>query len=227
MSSTDVWVVGYYSPPSGGSYTLIEHWNGSKWSITPSPNPSQSGNILYSVSATSNSNAWVGGYSGDGYALIERWNGSQWQVTPSPNPSSYSNILYGVSAVSSSNAWVAGNYYSASHSNTHTLVERWNGSQWRKMSSPSPGGFANLLYAVSALSTTNAWVVGEYLTRSQTEYTLTEHWNGSSWQVIPAVSPGPAHTLRGVTQAPGTTQVWAVGTYSNGSANQTLIEFYC
>jgi len=231
VSGADVWAAGYYSPPSGGAYTLIEHWNGSQWSITPSPNPSQSVNILYSVSATSNSSIWAtGSYTspnGDGYNLIEHWNGSQWSVVSNPNPSQYGNILYGVSAVSSSDAWVAGNYYSASLSHTHTLIERWNGSQWRKMSSPSPGGFADLLYAVSALSDTDAWVVGEYLTRSQTEYTLTEHWNGSSWQVIPAASPGPAHTLKGVTQAPGSTQVWAVGTYSNGSANQTLIEFYC
>lgn len=231
ISSTNVWAVGYYATPSGDGYTLIEHWDGSQWSTIPSPNPSQSTNILYGVSALSSTNVWVAGYysppSGGTYTLIEHWDGSHWNIVSSPNPGININYLYGASATSSGDVWAAGNYYSTSHSHTNTLVEHWNGSRWRKMSSPSPGGFANLDYAVSALSRNNAWVVGEYLTKSQTEYTLTEHWNGSSWNVVPAVSPGPAHTLKGVTQVPGTTQVWAVGTYSNGSVNQTLIEFYC
>jgi hypothetical protein len=230
-SRTDVWAVGYYTSPSGDGYTLIEYWNGSQWSVISSPNPSQSSNILYGVSATSSSNAWVTGYyspsDGGTYTLIEHWNGSQWNLISSPSPGLNVNYLYGISAVSSVHVWAAGDYFSSSQSHTHTLIEQWNGLRWRKVNSPSPGGFANLLYASSALSATDAWVVGEYLTRSQTEYTLTEHWNGSSWKVIPAASPGPAHTLKGVTQAPGTTQVWAVGIYSNGSHNQTLIEFYC
>ena len=231
VSGTDVWAVGYYTSSSGDGYTLIEYWNGSQWSVISSPNPSQSSNNLYGVSATSGSSAWAAGYysppDGGTYTLIEQWNGSQWSVVPSPNPSQYGDILDGISTTFSKNAWVAGNYYSSSQSHTHTLIEQWNGSRWRKANSPSPGGFANLLYASSALSSTDAWVVGEYLTKSQTEYTLTEHWNGSSWNVIPAASPGPAHTLKGVTQAPGSMQVWAVGIYNNGSHNQTLIEFYC
>src|SRR5437764_621866 len=33
VSANDVWAVGYYS---GG--TLIEHWDGTSWSVVPSPN---------------------------------------------------------------------------------------------------------------------------------------------------------------------------------------------
>ena len=42
VSSTDVWAVGFDPLPGGAAFvkqTLIEHWNGTKWSIVPSPNP--------------------------------------------------------------------------------------------------------------------------------------------------------------------------------------------
>src|SRR5205807_2376610 len=37
-SSSDVWAVGEYRDGSGEYQTLIEHWNGSAWSVVPSPN---------------------------------------------------------------------------------------------------------------------------------------------------------------------------------------------
>ncbi|HLJ81535.1 MAG TPA: hypothetical protein VKT52_08625, partial [Ktedonobacterales bacterium] len=42
VSATDVWAVGFGPQPGGPAYvkqTLIEHWNGTSWSIVPSPNP--------------------------------------------------------------------------------------------------------------------------------------------------------------------------------------------
>ncbi len=39
VKSNDVWAVGYAYTPNGLNFhTLIEHWNGSQWSIVPSPN---------------------------------------------------------------------------------------------------------------------------------------------------------------------------------------------
>src|SRR5207248_8739770 len=44
VSSTDAWAVGFSRPEGSSSEaTLIEHWNGSSWTIVPSPNPG----ILY------------------------------------------------------------------------------------------------------------------------------------------------------------------------------------
>ena len=52
IASADVWAVGSYLPDRGGSQALVEHWNGSAWSIVPSPN-GQFGGQLYGVSADS------------------------------------------------------------------------------------------------------------------------------------------------------------------------------
>lgn len=200
----------------------------------PSPNPGPTVNDLYGVSAASSNDAWaVGDYAppgGGSDTLIEQWNGTQWSVIPSPNPGQQADYLYGVAAISSGAVWAAGNVYVPRLSHTQTLIEQWNGAQWHKVKSPSPGAFANQLFSVSALSPNNAWAVGVYLTNSQTVFTLTEHWNGSRWKVVASPSPGPDHLLRGVSQAPRdqrTGQAWAVGYYNNGSVNQTLIEFYC
>jgi hypothetical protein len=43
VSASDVWVVGHSQPSNGTITTLTEQFNGSKWSVIPSPNPGLSG----------------------------------------------------------------------------------------------------------------------------------------------------------------------------------------
>ena len=62
LSENDVWAVGvsYNTELTLGS-TLIEHWNGSRWSVVPSPNPSSSVNKLNAVAAVSPNDVWASG----------------------------------------------------------------------------------------------------------------------------------------------------------------------
>ena len=159
-------------------------------------------------------------------SLIEHWDGVQWSVIPGPNPGSSLDYLYGVAAVSSNEVWAVGKYASP-NGGAPTLIEQWNGKKWRQVPSPSPGMFANVLYGVAALSSSNAWAVGEYLPTPSAAYTLTEHWNGRAWKVIPSPSPGPSHLLRAVAEVPGTSQAWAAGFYTNNNGEQTFVEGYC
>lgn len=91
LSTSDAWSVGYYGS-GGGSLSLTEHWNGSKWSIVPSPNLGKGpSSILYAVSAVSSNDVWaVGTYNGGKplgqYTLTEHWDGTRWHIVPSPNP---------------------------------------------------------------------------------------------------------------------------------------------
>lgn len=83
-SSTDIWAVGRYDIP--GEYTLIEHWNGSAWSVVPNPSPGTGtdGVDLSGVAAISASNAWaVGSLSheaGGIVPILEHWNGTSWSL---------------------------------------------------------------------------------------------------------------------------------------------------
>jgi hypothetical protein len=96
-SSKDVWAVGFDrgldSPQtSTPGRTLIEHWNGTRWSVVSSPDPSSTfGNALWSVKAVSASNVWAVGINDgvlDTYStstpLVAHWNGSTWTQASAP-----------------------------------------------------------------------------------------------------------------------------------------------
>jgi hypothetical protein len=60
--------------------TVIEHWDGSAWTLVPSPNPpSVLVNVLLGVAATSPRNAWAVGTNDYESTLIARWNGQAWK----------------------------------------------------------------------------------------------------------------------------------------------------
>ena len=80
------------------------------------------------------------------------------------------------------------------------------------MSSPDPQNSSTVLRAVSATGASDIWAVGiatNLLTNM--DGTLTEHWNGNSWSIVPGVNPYPGpNDLFGVTAvSPG--DAWAVG----------------
>jgi hypothetical protein len=86
--------------------------------------------------------------------------------------------------------------------------------------SATPSAF-NELFSVAAVSANNIWAVGEFLDPSLNEYqTLTEHWDGTSWSVIPSPNATAGRNyLAGVT-ALSTGDVVAVGG-ANSPDNQT------
>ena len=216
-SASDCWAVG-----GDNGQTLIEHWNGTSWSIVTSPNAGPQSNQLSSVTCASASDCWAAGYyyPGSGgnrpQTLIEHWNGSSWAIVTSPNTSTTDdNYLNGVTCTSSFNCWAVGYYAGANPS--RTLIEHWNGSSWAIVSSPNdPSGNGSLLYSVTCASASACWAVGN---GSQT---LIERWNGSSWVIVTSPSGG---FLYGVTCA-SASDCWAVGDTGNGSAVQTLTEHW-
>ena len=154
-SPSECTAVGYADSYGSGYQTLIESWNGSAWSIVPSPNTSDiQTNYLSGVSCNSSTACTaVGDFVGDSMydqTLIESWNGSVWSIKPSPNTSSNQNSsLSGVSCTSPSACTAVGSY---SPGNPDlTLIESWNGSTWSIVPSPNSSSNAqyNLLRGVS------------------------------------------------------------------------------
>ncbi len=226
VSVADAWAVGYFVSTTGITQTLIEHWNGSNWSVVKSPSPGSINNELYSVAATSASDVWAVGFvtnstSGQtsvDQTLIEHWNGSNWSVVSSPNPGSSSDHLSAVAAVSASDVWAVGD----SNTLSQTLIEHWNGSHWSVVSSPNPGS-GGVLEAVATVSAGDVWATG-YDTNGNSIQTLVEHWNGTSWQVVKSPNVGTSPALWAVT-AVSASDVWAVGSYNNSNnVFQTLTE---
>src|SRR5207245_6465223 len=106
-----VWAVGDSHTTS--FQTLIEQWNGKKWSIVTSPNPGAQLNELFGVAAVSANDVWaVGSFALTGFSpsqpLIEHWNGTSCSAVSSPNVGTQTNGLNAITAVSASDMCAAG-----------------------------------------------------------------------------------------------------------------------
>lgn len=153
-----------------------------------------------------------------------------WGTVPSPNRGTRQNLLKGIAAVSTDNIWAVGEWnpnVTPTETGRRTLTEHWDGSTWQIVDSPNPtwqGLDLATLEDVAAVSANGIWAVGysqDFATlRSNT---LIEHWDGTSWQIVPSPNPaglnGP-NELYGVA-AVSTNDVWAVG--SAGTDSRSLI----
>jgi hypothetical protein len=217
----------------GGSYgigperTLIEQWNGSTWSIVPSPNTSPSiGSYLVAVSCvTATFCMAVGNSDGPGSqrTLTEQWNGSTWSIVPSPNSSpTIINELRAVSCASASFCVAVGESFATPG---RTLALQWNGSVWTiaVTADASPVNY-DYLSGVSCKSASFCVAVGA-ASDGFSPQTLVEQWNGSSWSIVPSPSPS-AHQTSGLqaVSCPGASYCVAVGTQNPGPHNVSLVE---
>jgi hypothetical protein len=133
-SPTNAWAVGYSYKAVNRYKAVIEHWNGTAWSLQRSPNPGGPGHTsrLLAVAAISATRAWAVGYYGTGKGrsrtFVLRWNGTAWTILKAPSPGR-SAVLDGVAATSASNVWAVGSYREK-RGVAWTLALHWNGSAW-------------------------------------------------------------------------------------------------
>ncbi len=215
-SPGNAWAVGYYSSesPTEPDEALIEHWDGSRWQIQPSP--SLGVGELYGVAATSPSNAWAVGADVNG-VVIEHWDGKAWRLQASPQLGI--GTLFSVTATSPRNAWAVG----YGNAGAKILIEHWNGRHWKAQRSPRPprpaGGIGAeqgvQLSSVAAVSSRNAWAVGYTSTAidgsgDELAQSIIEHWNGTAWRLQASPDTSLANELAGVA-ATSSHDAWAVG----------------
>jgi hypothetical protein len=230
VAANDVWAVGAFRMSHHRSRTLVEHWNGSRWQRVPSPSPAPRSNGLISVAALSTSDVWAVGTRGHRRTLVEHWNGSRWSVVSSPNIAGkhHHNHLSSVDAVSPSSALAVGYTIYPPGISDRPLGLRRNGAAWKIVPTPHPAGSPapdTYLEDVAMISTTNAFAVGSDFNATG-PHPLSEHWNGTTWKVVPIPTPKQA-LLIGVTRIPTTLRYWAVGLTVGTTASRTLIERHC
>jgi len=137
LAPNDVWAVGFSTPvpppAQVATLTLIEHFDGTKWTVVSSPNVgptsvSQS-NRLFGLTANSPTDIWAFGSSfaadGSGHqmTLLLHWNGSKWSIAPSPNPTPkrsgfLADLLTAGVVPSPGNVWIFGAEDEAPHDGT-------------------------------------------------------------------------------------------------------------
>ncbi len=160
--------------------------------------------------------ASAGGSATAATASCDNWTGTQ-----PPNPGANANSLRGVDVVSACDAWAVGNYR-GSDNRPKTLIERWNGSSWAVVPSPSPGMRDNLLTSVRGVSPSNIWAVGFYL-NGPVPRSLILHWNGRVWKRVRIPDLGSGFSQLDGVRAISASDAWAVGERAINNAAKTLI----
>jgi hypothetical protein len=138
VAGTDVWAVGFSSRGSDPGRNLIVHWDGTRWTIVPSPNPGDASynHGLSDVSGSRSSDVWAaGGRSNVDDVLPEmlHWDGTAWSNSPIP-ASGFDDPpgdgLYGVVSLSKRSAVAVGIAKTRGASVEAGFIERWNGRRW-------------------------------------------------------------------------------------------------
>jgi len=222
---------------TAASNTLVERWNGNRWAIEPSDNPTSLHRAeLNNVSCPTATTCTAVGDKSDSsvspllpYTLVERWNGTRWTIVPSPNPPSGDFAsLTDVSCTSATSCVAVGGAFNPGPSLWWTFVERWDGTSWSIMPSPNPAGlsYANLT-SVSCPTATSCTAVGNANNGTTISRALVERWDGTSWTIVPTPSPArfPSASLNDVS-CPTVTTCIAIGSVSksDSSAGHLLVE---
>jgi hypothetical protein len=220
LSPSDAWIVGGFGPQLGSSGALIEHWDGSSWTIVPNPASSEADSELSRITAVSATDIWaVGDQNANGEGgqrpLAEHWDGSAWSLVPVPagNPPSQ---FTSVSADGPDDAWAAGSQLESGTSNlAAALVEHWDGTAWSAVTGlPDLGN--SIVNAVYAASPSDVWAIAQTIAPPGAHFPyLFEflHWDGSSWTTVPLPGPKENSLQYVATSLSGTgpDDIWAVG----------------
>lgn len=233
ISAGDCWTVGAYVNSSNVEKTLVEHFNGSTWTVISSPNPSPDQNILQNVMCVHAGDCWAVGNSFTDVgvrALIEHYTGGVWVVVGKGLSHAFLSDVACLSALG--DCWAVGNIFGACPTpggppNGCTLIEHNAGTGWVIVPSPNvPTAWADSLNGVTCVNASNCWAVGKYINGKATRsLTLTEHYDGIGWTIVPSANGlGPSSILSDVSCAP-TSGCWAVGTRQGGlGGDRTLVE---
>jgi len=142
LAPNDVWAVGFstpVAPPSQvATLNLIEHFDGTSWTIVPCPNEGPKSiyqsNRLFGITANSPKDIWAFGsfFAADGsghqMTLLLHWNGVKWSLARSPNPTNgvfLSDLLFAGVVPSRDNVWIFGVKDIPPHSDSlaiHTVI---------------------------------------------------------------------------------------------------------
>lgn len=137
-SPNDIWAVGY-SNGNGGRHkdrTLIEHFNGTTWSIVPSPNVGDGSNELWAIDAVAANDLWAVGEFRRG-TLILHFDGTSWTAdTQTPTFSAQGDSLNAVVVLGPDDVWAFGGWVEnqfGSDPQYRSLIHHFDGTSWQNI----------------------------------------------------------------------------------------------
>jgi len=170
----------YLDNSTGANVTLAATWNGTAWSLQPSPNPADAFfEQLNTVSCASPTfcEAWGSGNGGNpGPTVAEQWNGSSWQLQTVPSDATVNSVS--CASAKFCEAVGSGPAYT------------WNGSQWSAQTIPGPAGSGSL-GGVSCALPRSCEAVGQYFNNGPV-VGVAAAFQGSAWSSQSTPNPAGA-----------------------------------
>jgi hypothetical protein len=193
------------------------------WTLVSSPDASSPvDNSLAAVSCSSARFCMAVGDYGDSTtglfrSLAEKWNGSAWTLVSTP--AIRGKHLYDLAGVSCPSArfCMAAGFYANRTGHYQTLIEKWNGKHWAKVSSPDTSTTQyNELNGVSCSRVSFCMAVGYHGSKTGASQTLIEKWNGKGWAKVASADTSArlSNVLNGVS-CPSASFCMAAGYASN------------
>ena len=227
LPSGETWTVGYFVDASFHEKTLVEHFDGSTWTVVRAPSPGARQNILYGVAAIAENDVWaVGGFQ-DGkdtwHPLAMHWDGRSWTQVAAAEPGATGNVFYAVS--SSKDGVFATGQQAGTHFPGKSLVEQWDGGVWHVVSTPADPGGTDISLGIAASGSTVS-IVGdrESSLAPYTTFVATGGDTGLDPVSTPNAGAGENDLFSAATARDGST--WAVGWLIDPSSgnHDTLVE---
>ena len=182
---TSCFAVGSSLPVNGNTTAVVEHWDGTSWSLVVSP-ALDAVTTLVAISCASVSNcvAFSGG-------LIEKFDGTGWTIVPAGG--SQSNLT-GVSCSSMTQCFAVGDqidYSVGTFGVQRSVLEQWDGTRWTvAQAAAPPGADALLLSAVACPAVATCFGVGTYERDGVGRKALLERWDGTAWSIVASPDSG-------------------------------------
>jgi FG-GAP-like repeat len=226
VSADEWWAVGNVGAALHANRTLIVRFDGSAWSMVPSPNQGTLNNGLNGVSMLPGAGWAVGYYQAGGYQpLAMSWDGTQWSLnSPSAFPSD--SLFTDVDTLADGTAWAVG-FQTTKAGTRSTLIEHASGGTWTQVASPNVAASTdNSLMAVAGTQATGLWAVGYWLSPTGLQplvlrYDTTQP--SPSWVLVGGVpSPGQVDTVLTGVDVRTASDVWAVGYCNDGGADRPV-----
>lgn len=184
--------------------SLMLHWDGSAWRQVPVPLVGR----INQVSASGPDDAWASADCG-----LLHWDGKSWTSIPyAPIPGAQQSSNGAIRTLASDDAWLAGGTYDSATGVEQAFVQHWNGRRWKIVPLPDLGDDFTL-NGIDALGADDVWVAGTDYTGNDVhaENVLLLHWNGKSWQRLPAPATGEWTQRVSQVRALARDDVWIAG----------------
>jgi hypothetical protein len=229
-SFDDAWAVGERLVPTrvgagdglqDRAYPLIEHWDGSTWTVVPVPaaDPNHAGGSLYAVTVFAPDDAWaVGRLEDPEVPLAEHWDGVNWTAAPVPpltdSPNNQLRALVDVAGDSASDAWALALLGKRNGAYANAILH-WNGKAWTHVAAPAVPNTSTADIVFTRLSvdasTGYPWIAGAQLhgigELLRFDGAAVESWNGHGW--TGEQPPDGTQTITAISSA-GDRDVWAL-----------------